>query len=89
MFNNVEKCSTKSQITISNSFVELIIPISAKKGEFFLKACIKQCPFASRLFIVKDMFLCQYTRLAPVLKTIFINVSYHILVASLTLMALV
>ena len=28
------------------------------------------------------------TRLAPVLKTIFINVSYHILVASLTLMAL-
>ena len=27
-------------------------------------------------------------RLAPVLKTIFINVSYHILVASLTLMAL-
>ena len=27
-------------------------------------------------------------RLAPVLKTIFINVSYHILVVSLTLMAL-
>ena len=27
-------------------------------------------------------------RLAPVLKTIFFNVSYHILVASLTLMAL-
>ena len=27
-------------------------------------------------------------RLAPVLKQVFINVSYHILVASLTLMAL-
>ena len=27
-------------------------------------------------------------RLAPVLKTFFLNVSYHILVASLTLMAL-
>ena len=27
-------------------------------------------------------------RLAPVLKTIFINMSYHILLASLTLMAL-
>ena len=30
---------------------------------------------------------CRY-RLAPVIKTIFINVSYHILVASLALMAL-
>ena len=30
----------------------------------------------------------QQIRLAPVLKTIFINVPYHILVASLTLMAL-
>ena len=33
--------------------------------------------------------LCKHLiRLAPVLKSIFINLSYHILVASLTLMAL-
>ena len=39
---------------------------------------------------LKKNFQCRYTgiRLAPVLKTIFINVSYCILVASLTLMAL-
>ena len=36
----------------------------------------------------KVMLVCIIVRLAPVLKTIFINVPYHILVASLTLMAL-
>ena len=40
-------------------------------------------------FIDTDNLIYRYlARLAPVLKHIFINVSYHILVASLTLMAL-
>ena len=38
--------------------------------------------------LIKLLKLFLYPRLAPVLKQFFINVSYHILVASLTLMAL-
>ena len=42
----------------------------------------------SSMGVAQLLFLYANCRLAPVLKTFFINVSYNILVASLTLMAL-
>ena len=54
---------------------------------YFINIVSQANPSTEQAKPFKKFFSCGI-RLAPVLKTIFINVSYHILVASLTLMAL-
>ena len=78
-------------------FLSLLLPILCRTSPghshtlncLILWDIVQRAPFLFAAYASKNKLSFKFLyRLASVLKTIFINVSYHILVASLTQMAL-